>query len=534
MPPEYKPNALLLNPAIPPDKQFLYENIVYKRERALGYYFNILHEVAVGDTLDLVIYNVHDYLPAPQVRTDLPEIPHVCIISVDAVSQSLGHVVSYYEQHGIQAYFTAESSIWEYAPSVTAKMFHWPWGIFEDDFEDLSHAKKCDLLLTTGNYTKAYHWRERVFPVVSLMLNVKNFGHFQTSGQRVTGKAFNEVLSQARIIPTCGGYNQALVLKHLEIPAAGSLLLTEETEIVKQAGFVDGENCLFADDHNVVEKCEAILQDPERYQRIVAAGRELVLTRHEYRVRNPIYEWLRYWKQGVKQLRQETPFSPLEKGDNVRHWRYPAIMEPIVALNIDKFQTAREEDEELILYYINEYFLNYPGFIYRAGLYYLCKGQPEKSYLYFLKIYMAVQRYKDPVLLAQLALVCAALGKVRFANQIRASIMAKGIQFKSGLLASLLTGGGAGIPEQETRDYHGLFMGDLKVFTDFLSEKYGGVLRYFQNNSEYTDTPVSDKAIWDELTSASRMPLQVKWLKVKIALDRKLNQGKKYNKYQLY
>jgi hypothetical protein len=115
----------------------------------------------------------------------------------------------------------------------------------------------------------------------------------RTTASMVHGEPYARALSSALIVPTCGTIAHELVRKHLEVPAAGALLLTERTAAVEAAGFVDMETCVFAEETDVVDKVEYLLAHPDEIARISAAGQRLAHDRHDMKHRNQLLQWHR-------------------------------------------------------------------------------------------------------------------------------------------------------------------------------------------------------------------------------------------------
>ncbi len=73
--------------------------------------------------------------------------------------------------------------------------------------------------------------------------------------------------------------------KHMEIPAAGSLLLVEPNSDAKDAGFVPWETAIPVERENVMERIYAVLDDPQKYDHIRKAGMEVSRSRHSVKNR---------------------------------------------------------------------------------------------------------------------------------------------------------------------------------------------------------------------------------------------------------
>ena len=60
--------------------------------------------------------------------------------------------------------------------------------------------------------------------------------------------------------------------KHLEIPAAGSLLIAIETEDLKRAGFIANKHYVSATEETIVDQVTQCLDSPEKYEHIRISG----------------------------------------------------------------------------------------------------------------------------------------------------------------------------------------------------------------------------------------------------------------------
>lgn len=93
--------------------------------------------------------------------------------------------------------------------------------------------------------------------------------------------AFQRVLSQSKICVTDGGANNYPVRKFFEIPAAGALMVCWPAEGLELMGFKHKINCfLVNDDDDALQISQEVLRNPNDYEHIAAAGRDLVLMNH--------------------------------------------------------------------------------------------------------------------------------------------------------------------------------------------------------------------------------------------------------------
>ena len=127
------------------------------------------------------------------------------------------------------------------------------------------------------------------------------------------GEQYAREMNSAVFAPACGTVAKEVVRKHFEIPACNTCLVTEESPGLKAAGFVDMDNCVLANEHDVVDKVRFLLGRPDELQRISKAGHRLVHTRHGSQHRDQLYQWFVLNKQlrPSQRIEQLDPFARL-------------------------------------------------------------------------------------------------------------------------------------------------------------------------------------------------------------------------------
>ena len=130
------------------------------------------------------------------------------------------------------------------------------------------------------------------------------------------GTEYAKLIGSAWFAPTCGTVANELIRKHLEIPAVGTCLITEQSPALDLAGFSNMRNVVFADEHDVVDKIAYLLRNPDTLRDIIANGHELVLRKHTMRARSQIFDWVMLHRQAsaTKRIIQPDPFGPLVLG----------------------------------------------------------------------------------------------------------------------------------------------------------------------------------------------------------------------------
>lgn len=93
--------------------------------------------------------------------------------------------------------------------------------------------------------------------------------------------AFQRTMSRTKICVTDGGGNNYPVRKFFEIPASGALMVCWPSVGLESLGFRDGVNCLFVQNAtDVIEAAKSVVEDVGKFDKIAAAGRDLVFREH--------------------------------------------------------------------------------------------------------------------------------------------------------------------------------------------------------------------------------------------------------------
>jgi hypothetical protein len=121
------------------------------------------------------------------------------------------------------------------------------------------------------------------------------------------------MINASAVVPACGTVAKDIVRKHFEIPGCNACLLTERSAALEAAGFVDMENCVFADESDVLDKLDHLFKNPDELGRITMRGHDLVHSRHTQKHRDQIYQWYRLNRdlQAHQRIIQTGPFGQL-------------------------------------------------------------------------------------------------------------------------------------------------------------------------------------------------------------------------------
>lgn len=269
---------------------------------------------------DLLMFESGVYAGARRIRNAHThiDIPRIGFCNADAYCPTRSIFLSDMDRWGVGTLFTHAISMPSYTTEIADRLFLWPNFINPKRFSFQRRPKDTTVLLT-GSRAPSYPWRNAISRVLSERYPVMSSPHqgwfdADAASGMVVGEAYIRQLSQAIFVPACGSIAREAVRKHFEIPAAGSCLIAEKTPALVAAGFIDMQNCLFADKSDVLDKVGYLLERRSELERIVQAGQELVQAKHTMRMRTQVADWLRLYKERTtgQQIVQRDPFGPLE------------------------------------------------------------------------------------------------------------------------------------------------------------------------------------------------------------------------------
>ena len=144
-----KPKLVLLRSSIdhllPVVKEFAFLN----RERGLKFFFELevvsddlcYNELIDNYNPDIIAFFYHPLL-TKKIKIEGIDVnnmvPKIGLMSVDEISPERYIVVNYFESCSVHAIFSIGSSISNYYPSLTNKIYYWPWFINENDTYDFN------------------------------------------------------------------------------------------------------------------------------------------------------------------------------------------------------------------------------------------------------------------------------------------------------------------------------------------------------------------------------------------------------------
>ncbi|MEH2092761.1 glycosyltransferase [Nostoc sp.] len=256
-----------------------------------------------------------------------PKIPKLGFHNGDSWCEARAGFLSDMENWGIETFFSIAITTAEHTPEIADNLFVWPNFIDVDTYRDYGQSKIIPVMFN-GYIHNMYPWRQRIFETISKnypSLICPHLGYSQKLSSRMMyGQRYARTINASYFVPTCGTVEKELVRKHLEIPASKSCLITEKTASVEASGFIDMQNCVFADVNDVLDKIDYLLNNLEQLEEITNAGYHLVHSRHTLKQRDQIFQWFNLYKklQPNQKIIQTSPFEPLivvEKSSGIKN-----------------------------------------------------------------------------------------------------------------------------------------------------------------------------------------------------------------------
>jgi hypothetical protein len=254
-----------------------------------------------------------------------PEIPKLGLHNGDPWCDCRIGFISDMERWGIETFFSISATIAEHTPELADNIFVWPNYIDSSIYRDYSQTKIVPVLFN-GAINSLYPWRQKIYNIVSSYypsLIFPHLGYESHSPLMIYGEQYARTINASWFVPACGTVAKDIIRKHFEVPGSKACLITEKTTSLEAAGFVDMENCVFADEKDVLGKLNYLFKNTHELERIIHNGYELVHSRHTLMQRDQILQWFNLNKnlKSNHRIIQESLFGPLrtvEKSSGIK------------------------------------------------------------------------------------------------------------------------------------------------------------------------------------------------------------------------
>jgi hypothetical protein len=362
-----------------------------------------------------------------------PEIPKLGFYHADCFCEARSAFISDIDNWGIQTLFSLSVRSAEYMPELGDRIFTWSNFIDPNLYRDYECPKTIPVLFT-GSNSSFYPWRQQILKVVSQAypsLISPHFGYEEKTAFRMLyGQQYARTINASWFVPACGTIVKEVVRKHFEIPACKSCLITEKTPALEAAGFVDMQNCVFADETDVLDKIDYLFQNLEELERITNAGYQLVHSHHTFKQRDQIFQWFnlnKIIKPGQK-IVQNNPFGSLtlvEENSGIKNAQIISnTLDKILLYQGDeKLWTGQyDEAESLHLCCLNSLIQMLPEPKLRLAICSLYKGNAQQALSWILQpieciLILNKASEPDPVEWAYLIIILLCQGKLSEATE---------------------------------------------------------------------------------------------------------------------
>jgi len=244
--------------------------------------------------------------------------PKLGFFNSDSFSSSRQGFLSDMELWGIDVFFSLSVNIANYmSPQLADNLFVWPNSIDPEIYRDYQQPKIIPVLFT-GYISTLYPWRQEIYQILSQYYPTLTCPHggysISSKVQMLKGEQYAKTINASWFVPTCGNVSQEIVRKHFEIPGSKACLVTEESSLLKSAGFVDMKNCIFADQDNILDKLNYLFKNLDILDNIIKNGYDLVHAKHTLKQRDQIFQWFNLKKNlgSHQKIVQLNPFEEVK------------------------------------------------------------------------------------------------------------------------------------------------------------------------------------------------------------------------------
>ena len=180
-----------------------------------------------------------------------------------------------------------------------ANCFVLPKFIDSTIFREYDEARSIPVTIMGAHlYPTFYAWRAQVATEIQHVLPTLLYthpGYVKGVGDpfEIRNEGYARMLSRSHFCVADTTRLDYVVRKHLEIPAAGSVLVAPESAPLREYGFVDMENCILgAPGAELYGRIRAVASDRACYERIRSNGHALVHGRYTRQAWTHILDWL--------------------------------------------------------------------------------------------------------------------------------------------------------------------------------------------------------------------------------------------------
>jgi hypothetical protein len=223
------------------------------------------------------------------------------------------------DELGIERIFCLCTAQIEHAPELEGRAF--TLGLCFDDrvYKEYGQEKIIPVSVFGGAMSPGFYaWRAEQLKSLAdhfptLVYTHPGYGSTPIAHRfPIAGEAYARMINRSHFSLSDTSRLHYAVRKHLEIPAAGTVLISPDVAGVAHYGFRDMENCILGSGRDLFEKIAAAASDPALYERLRANGHRLVHSRFRRENWRGIVDWyecFRSLKPG-EMVQQQGVFGP--------------------------------------------------------------------------------------------------------------------------------------------------------------------------------------------------------------------------------
>lgn len=154
-------------------------------------------------------------------------------------------------------------------------------------FRPMGLNRKYDIASMGAHTDGKYPFRRLVREYLDNQHELKFYKRQRVKGHSNDAERFARLLNKFKSCFTCASVYGYTVAKYYEIPACGTLLFGEKTDLLDEFGYIDGVNYVEVSPENFKDKFHYYLKEAkiEEREAIAEAGRRLVVSRHTWEIR---------------------------------------------------------------------------------------------------------------------------------------------------------------------------------------------------------------------------------------------------------
>ena len=282
-----------------------------------------------------------------------PDIPKSALYTQDPHDTSRVSFLRLLDQLSIENFFSFGTASIRHAPEFEGRSYIIPLYFDNTIFQDYQLEKIIPVSVFGALMApQFYHWRAQTVQLLHNEIPTLLYTHpgyespVPTHRYPILGSSYAQMINRSHFSLSDPTRLDYMVRKHFEIPAAGSILISEDTPELAYHGFKDMENCILGSGNSLIEKIATVAANPELYASIKQSGYDHVHNRFTAEKWTYFVDWYQCIKslkpgESIQQNGIFGDFSPILKTQT----NFPAVSltEDIhESVFTNKIKTARQ------------------------------------------------------------------------------------------------------------------------------------------------------------------------------------------------